>query len=119
MSCQRCDGIEPEQVERLTVIGGSHAPYSDPHGELWRCPDCGAWFCYTFDHDNEIGYQAAPKTLVRLEPAAVRRFARECEVHAQGLYDYFKEQSGDYKQRAARDYAEQLVRLRAALEELG
>lgn len=116
--CARCADLDADQVDQLEVVGGSDNPCSDPYGELRRCGACGAWFCYTRDHDNEIGYVAASPTLGRLDRARAHALATKAAVVARRQLDHFEQAQDDYGRRCAADYTAELARLSEAVAAL-
>ena len=114
-----CDGLDADRADDLRVVGGSVNPSDAPWGELRQCERCGAYFRYTKDHDNEIGYVEDPPTLDRLDPAGALRLAEGALTAARRLHAYFANREGEYAARAAREYAEEIARLEAAIVELG
>lgn len=53
----------PAAARRLEPVAGERS-----EGQVQRCPNCGAHFLYTFDHDSEsgVGYGYTEETLERL-----------------------------------------------------
>jgi len=118
MSCETCAVIDAEHPDALLLIGGSPDPYSEPYGELRRCPACGAWFCTQRDHSNELFYEAAPPSVQRLTPDRARALAVAALAAARALHDHFAPLAGDYEAHTTARYADELARLEAALAEL-
>jgi len=116
--CPRCDGLTPDQADQLAIIGGSHLPYSEPYGELRQCASCGAWFRYTRDHDNEIGYVADAPSLDWLDREQARALAAAATAVAQRQLAHFATRDDDYGRRCAADYAAELARLAAVMTAL-
>jgi len=111
-SCDRCEGVTPLSVSVLRVIGGSEDPYNEPYGELRQCAACEAFYCYTRDHDNAIGYEAAEPTLDRLDVDAAVKLATRATAAAERLRAHFAQQPGDpYAEQVVARYDEQLARL--------
>jgi hypothetical protein len=104
--------VDPDRVDVLEVVGGSEYPFSEPWGQLRRCPACGAWFNYTRDHDNAIGYVADPPSLERLDGAGARKLAEGALAVARQMDSYFAA-------RGDRRYEAEIARLVEAIAGMG
>jgi hypothetical protein len=113
MECEFCKSVSAETAGDLVTIGGSHDPFSDPGGELRKCPRCASYFIYTRDHDNEIGYQAMDPTLDRIDSERARAFAAEAISVAIRQRDYFAKKEDSYSRDVAGQYAAEIKRLQS------
>lgn len=112
LECSLCAGLGPEDAGKLEILGGSPDPFSEPYGEIRRCPQCKALYVYCRDHDNEIGYKASPPSLERLGDARAREMISSALTVARRQQEYFSKQTDEYGKRAALDYLAEIDRLR-------
>lgn len=117
-ACARCADLAVERADELVRIGGSPDPFSSPWGELRACRACGAYFRYTRDHDNEIGYQEAPPSLDRLDRDRALHMAEEAVIVARRQHAYFAVGESEYARDAAARYEAELRALAEALATL-
>lgn len=117
MQCEFCRDVTPETAGRLDLLGGSEDPFSDPGGELRKCPKCGSYFVYTRDHDNEIGYQAMDPTLDRIDASRAREMAAAAALVAERHREYFAKKDDSYSMQVAEQCAKEIARLRAEFPE--
>lgn len=111
MPCPHCNPPDVPDVQTLAVIGGSTDPFNSPWGELRVCPSCGAYFRYTHDHDNEIGYQADPPTLDRLTPSEAKAMAAEALTVAVRMLAHFRLGDDAWSRHCVTDYEGEVARL--------
>ncbi len=117
-ACPACAGLPEVGLDDLEVIGGSENPFNPPWGELRRCRACAAYWLYTNDHDNEIGYQASGVSIERISTEKARSVAEAAIPVARSLRDHFAAKTDAYSIGCAEDYDRALVRLEQELARL-